>query len=254
MYHDVVQPGDYASSGMSGADADLYKIDRAQFCRHLDAIGTKASVRTCVQKDLGTPPVFLTFDDGGTSAVWTAEELERRGWRGHFFVVSDWIGRPGFLTAEEICELDRRGHVIGSHSCSHPPCISALNESDILREWRESVKTLSELTGHPITVASVPGGFYSKRVGDGAMRAGIEWLFTSQPTTSITRHGEGYLVGRYFIQQGMSPEIANSFAGGAHTLPRHKQAILWNVKKAAKALGANVYIRIRKRLIQKQFS
>ena len=46
--------------------------------------------------------------------------LERYGWPGYFFVATDWIGRPGFLNAAQFRELDSRGHVIGSHSCSYP--------------------------------------------------------------------------------------------------------------------------------------
>jgi hypothetical protein len=43
-------------------------------------------------------PVFLTFDDGGASALHpTADLLERRGWSGHFFVTTRRIGTPGFL-------------------------------------------------------------------------------------------------------------------------------------------------------------
>lgn len=256
MYHDVVPPRAFATSGISGSDSDLYKIERTEFCSHLNAIGQMgtASVGTCLQTWPNCPPVFLTFDDGGASAFWIAEELERRGWRGHFFVVSDWIGRDGFVTADEIRELDRRGHVIGSHSRSHPTRISALSEAEIVREWRDSVAALSALIGHTVTVASVPGGFYSTRVGDAAMATGIEWLFTSEPTTSVTPHRQGFRLGRYFIQQGMGPEVASSFAGGGSALPRRKQALLWTAKSVAKSLGGEFYIRLRKQLIQKQVS
>src|SRR5262249_60003963 len=66
-------------------------------------------------------PFLITVDDGGVSYHrFIADRLEERGWRGHAFVSTDFIGAPGFLTASEIRELDDRGHIIGSHSASHP--------------------------------------------------------------------------------------------------------------------------------------
>src|SRR5437879_513325 len=111
MYHDVVEDGNYASSGFPGEGADLYKLGRREFARHLEAI----------RAAIGSREVCLTFDDGGVSAYErVAGMIEQFDWRGYFFVTTDWIGRPGFLNAAQICELDRRGHVMGSHSCSHP--------------------------------------------------------------------------------------------------------------------------------------
>ena len=68
---------------------------------------------------------LITFDDGGVSALQTtADLLEKYGWRGVFFVTTDRIGTPTFLNADHVRELHRRGHVIGSHSCSHPERMS----------------------------------------------------------------------------------------------------------------------------------
>jgi len=40
--------------------------------------------------------VLLTFDDGGVSCHGpVADVLDRMGWRGHFFVPTDLIGRQG---------------------------------------------------------------------------------------------------------------------------------------------------------------
>ena len=40
---------------------------------------------------------MITFDDGGASALAAGEELARRSWRGHFFIATDLVGRPGYL-------------------------------------------------------------------------------------------------------------------------------------------------------------
>src|SRR5450759_1307418 len=113
MYHDVVENGDFESSGFSGVAAHVYKLRREEFVRHLDAIA-RATARVSTVRKLEGRPVLLTFDDGGVSFHHPiADLLESHGWRGHFFITTDRIGTPGFLTEAQLRELDRRGHIIG---------------------------------------------------------------------------------------------------------------------------------------------
>ena len=66
MYHDVVENGDFDSSGFPGEGAHVYKLRREDFELHLDAIAeAKAEVTTVLE--LKVRPVLLTFDDGGVS-------------------------------------------------------------------------------------------------------------------------------------------------------------------------------------------
>jgi peptidoglycan/xylan/chitin deacetylase (PgdA/CDA1 family) len=61
------------------------------------------------------PYLLFTFDDGGVSFLdLIAPALERHGWRGLFFIATNWIGSPGFLKASQIAELRQRGHHIGT--------------------------------------------------------------------------------------------------------------------------------------------
>src|SRR2546423_9925897 len=161
MYHDVVEPGADDASGFPGAWPALYKLERGEFERHLNAIREAIGDKPVSLADQPSPncPLLLTFDDGGVSAYDPiAPMLEARGWRGHFFITTDRIGQPGFVTREQIRELRGRGHVVGSHSCSHPTRMSALTRADLLREWRESIAALSDILGEAPLVASVPGG------------------------------------------------------------------------------------------------
>jgi len=241
MYHDVVENGNFAASGFPGEGADLYKVDRREFARHLEAI----------QAAVDGAPVSLTFDDGGASAYDPiAGMLEQYGWRGYFFVTSDWIGRPGFVNEEQIRELDWRGHVIGSHSCSHPTRMAHISWEQMLQEWKESTKRLAAIVGHAVTVASVPGGYYSRRVAQAAAQAGIQKLFTSEPTAR-THVVDGCLVlGRYVVQRGMGPEWPAGFAAGKLG-PRLRQAAVWKAKRVAKVLGGPLYLRAREALLRR---
>src|SRR5437588_17485 len=196
-----------------------------------------------------SPPWLLTFDDGGVSAyTCIAGMLEEFGWRGHFFVTANYVGSPSFLSGAQIKELHRRGHVIGSHSASHPERMSHCSPEEMLREWAESVARLSDIVGERVRVASVPGGFYSARVAKAAARAGIEMLFTSEPT-SAGRSVDGCLVlGRYTIRRSTTAEAVAAIAAG-RVAPRLKQLLLWNAKKVTKALGGRYYLKARKSLL-----
>src|SRR5207237_9514197 len=110
--------------------------------------------------------------------------------------------------------LRRRGHVIGSHSCSHPARISHCTDLDLAREWCESVRVLTDVIGEPVTAGSVPGGFHSHRVARAAAAAGIRYLFTSEPTASVRMVDRCAILGRYYLRRGMQPATSAAFAQG----------------------------------------
>ena len=253
MYHDVVPPGQPGASGFVHPWADHYKLDIDEFRRHLDALHASAArdaITTVDHADFGrtASPVFLTFDDGGLSArTIVAGWLEERGWRGHFLITTDWIGRPGFLDAAGLQDLRRRGHVVGSHSCSHPTRMAACGPAELRREWHESAARLSEILGEPVTTASVPGGYYSRAVAEAASAAGIRYLFTSEPTQSVRSINGCLVVGRYVLVTGTSATEAAGLASGPGWF-RWRQRMLWTAKKTAKAVGGSWYVSARRRL------
>src|SRR5271166_5919496 len=115
MYHDVVNEGHEDASGFLGPGALRYKITPDCFQEHLAAIAQSVSSTPGLAPDLTDADAWLmTFDDGGATAFRPiADLLEERGWRGHFFITTDRIGTPGFVTAWQIQELRKRGHQIG---------------------------------------------------------------------------------------------------------------------------------------------
>ena len=257
MYHDVVERGDFASSGFPGEGAHVYKLRREDFERHLEAIraaaaeGAISSIAARREWHDG-PPVFLTFDDGGASALHpTADLLERFGWRGHFFITTDRIGTPGFLSAAEVQELHQRGHVIGSHSVTHPSRMAALTRAEMDLEWRQSLARLAEIAGERIRVASVPGGYYSGAVAASAAAAGVEVLFTSEPTMEAGVIDGCLVLGRYVVQRHMGPEWSAGFASGRRA-ERWRQTALWKAKRVAKAMGGEAYLKVRSRILERK--
>lgn len=256
LYHDVLEPGAPVESGFPGGDARVYKLDRAEFARHLQALS--AHVRPGVLDLDGLSgqdgpaaggTVLITFDDGGVSAYApTADMLEERGLRGHFFVTTDYVGKPGFLDAAQVRALRARGHVIGSHSCSHPPRMSHLDDESLRREWGRSGQALADLLGEPVVTASVPGGYYSARVARAAAAAGFRALFNSEPTSRVGWVDGCMVLGRYSVQRGVPAERAAAMAAG-QLLPRARQAAFWGAKKVLKAAGGNLWLKARKALL-----
>lgn len=244
MYHDVVPRGRPEASGFPGPDAGRYKLTVEEFRGHLAALaGSSVSLVDHVPDS--TVPLLLTFDDGGASAYHpVADLLEERGWRGHFFIPTDFVGRPGFLTREQVRELRRRGHLIGSHSCSHPMVMRACTAAELRREWRDSVTALAELLGEPVRVASVPGGYYSAAVAEAAAEAGIRTLFHSRPVAAGRLEGGCLVLGRYAVMPGMSRRACRGLASG-RWLPAFRQRLAWKAKEAAKWVNLRSYLRLR---------
>lgn len=67
-------------------------------------------------------PVVFTFDDCLKHHLTVAApELEKRGWRGSFNVITDAVGKNGSRLSWEDCrELLKRGHRVNSHTATHP--------------------------------------------------------------------------------------------------------------------------------------
>jgi peptidoglycan/xylan/chitin deacetylase (PgdA/CDA1 family) len=254
LFHDVVPPDDFESSGFPGGDAAIYKLELSEFERHLDAIKTVTD-RPATVTDLpypSTPSILLTFDDGGSSAhEYIADLLDRLGWRAHFYVTTNWIGKRSFLRPEQIRDLRTRGHIIGSHSCSHPPRMSYCSRQELRHEWTDSIGALSDILGEAVDTASIPGGYYSRNVAETAAECGIRTLFTSEPRISSQLVHGCVVLGRFTIQQKIQPATVAALAGGK-TTARFRQFAYWNLKKIVKTAGGDYWLEMRKRVLARQ--
>ena len=252
-YHDVVEQLNQGEDSLRRAPA-YYTLDRKTFQQHLDEIRKRSpqpQVSTIAGKKQWGPqvPVFLTFDDGACCAfTCIAEELEARGWHGHFFVTSSWIGKPGFMDRTQIRELHQRGHIIGSHTHTHPERMSNLSLQELVSEWSVSRGILEEILGQQVRTASVADGYYSKKVGLSAAHAGIEVLFNSEPLKSVGEQQGCMIMGRYAVKSVTPPKGSGDLAAGA-LLPCFAQMALWEAKKAAKAIAGESYLSVRRLLL-----
>jgi len=252
LFHDVYA-ADPGESGFRSQAADRYKLSIPDFEAQLDGladagVGTALLASAFVasgdrRPPAGRLPALITFDDGGESYYATAaDRLEALGWRGHCFVTTDLVGQRGFMTAAQIRELDARGHLIGTHSASHPSRFSALTVAEMRREWSQSRQALEDLLGRAVTVGSVPGGYFSAAAARVAAEAGLRVLFTSEPTTGTSSIGDCTVIGRFTIRRGHAPDQAQRFV----LTPSARCAAWtgWNAKAIVKPLLGPSYARI----------
>jgi peptidoglycan/xylan/chitin deacetylase (PgdA/CDA1 family) len=254
MYHDVIDGGSADASGFPSGDAAIYKLPVELFRSHLKAIQQRAKTVSYVgemHRWADTLPVLLTFDDGGASFLDPiAGMLEEFGWRGHFFITTDFIDSPGFLTRAQIRDLHDRGHIIGSHSCSHPMRMSACTRRQLKHEWSRSLAVLSDIVNSAITTASVPGGWYSREVAEAAAESGIAVLFNSEPKTRAETIGRTMVLGRFAMFADTPASVCGAFAAGERW-PVARQKLVWNAKKVFKAAGGELYVTIRNMILNR---
>ena len=196
------------------------------------------------------PAVVLTFDDGDVSGYTTAAPiLERFGFRGEFFVVTNWIGRAGFMTSVQLRELSARGHRIHSHSRTHP-MLPALETTAIDEEVIASKRELEAAVGAPVEYFSIPNGAYDARVLDAARRAGYAGVLDSmagyneRPTAS-------------FVLRRFSPKSYTAVADIASICERPRYtaarvALRRSTLTAAKHLLGGRYDRLRHALVSRK--
>ena len=256
MFHDAVENNRYNDSGFSGAGPARYKLSVLEMVAHFRQIAGLSVEPPALIDDLltgkaaGRIPLLLTFDDGGVSAATLiADLLEQRGWHGHFLVTAGRIDQSGFLSSGQVQDLRARGHVIGSHSWSHPPRMSSCSWEMLVEEWMHSTSRLSELIGEQITVASVAGGFYSDQVARAASFCGIKVLFTSEPIKKCKRVDDCLVMGRFRVARGMTPSAVAALCSASTSVRQLKQYALWNFMKATKLAGGEHYPGIRETLL-----
>lgn len=199
MYHDIVSQKDI-KSGFQNKSSVMYNTDSSLLEQQILAIKNQGG---------GIENVVYTFDDGGVSLFnLGVPVLDRYGIKGVFFIPTAFIGKCGFMSKEQIVELHKSGHIIGSHSHTHPSNIASLKYDDIVLEWKTSLDILSEILGETIDTASIPNGYCSSKVLRAAKEAGISTLYTSEPTDSVKINNGITIIGRYVMLNYTTAENA----------------------------------------------
>ncbi|UJF34588.1 polysaccharide deacetylase family protein [Paenibacillus hexagrammi] len=228
IYHEVMKNENINCLEDERLYNSKYTFDVTEFQTHMKEI---SNLLNASQNEI---TVHITFDDGRIGSYnYVADILEANGLKGYFFIITDRIGKPQYLDSDQIYKLHKRGHIIGTHTCSHPTRMSNLSWDLLIKEWGDSRRVLSDIVGEEVKVAAVPGGFYSKKVAEAAASVGIKELFTSEPVTKCYSVNDCLIIGRYSIEKSLSVQEITDLVN-MNVYPRYKQLVLWEIKKYLK--------------------
>jgi peptidoglycan/xylan/chitin deacetylase (PgdA/CDA1 family) len=190
----------------------------------------------------GEPSVCITFDDGcETDLIAAAPVLREFGCNATFYLTSGFLGTPGYLNADQVCELDAQGFDIGCHSMTHP-YLSDLSEPELKREIVDAKLQIEAILGHAIKHFSCPGGRYDER----ALRIAREAGFASVANSQFYANSPGtdpYELGRVAMLRNLTIE---EFAGTCRGHGLWKKRLQHEARRGAqRVFGNRAYDRLR---------
>lgn len=156
FYHDVFSDKSYKS-----LDTDiLLGTPIETFKEHISTI-KKEGFEIVPYITEAERQVSIMFDDG-FRGIWDNRDFFRENQiRPTVFLAVDLIGKDGFLTKDEILELQNQyDFIFQCHGWSHTD-LSKCNEIELEKELCESRNYLSKLIGHEVNSICLPKGFFS---------------------------------------------------------------------------------------------
>lgn len=120
----------------------IHSLDRNGFL-HTD----HHQLRKLAAEPLSQAMVSLTFDDiWKTAYTKGAADLEARGFKGSFYITRLYTEQPAdkYANTDDIKDLIRRGHELGSHSHRHTE-LSKMESPDLLEDIRKVTNFLKDL-------------------------------------------------------------------------------------------------------------
>ena len=107
-------------------------------------------------------PVMVSFDDTSEEQFTVgANELEKYGFKGVFFVMTISIGRPGYMSTEQLKALSDKGHVIASHTTDHHN-VKKYSGEDWDFQLAKPKNKLETITGKPVEYFAYPFGEWNE--------------------------------------------------------------------------------------------
>jgi peptidoglycan/xylan/chitin deacetylase (PgdA/CDA1 family) len=128
-------------------------------------------------KSLPSKPVMLTFDDTRLDQYTAAlPEMNKYDFKGVFFVMTVSLGRPGYMSTDQVKRLSDQGNVIGSHTWDHHNVKKYTGEDWNIQVAKPS-KQLQNITGKPVDYFAYPFGLWNKEAIAGLKKFGFKAVF-----------------------------------------------------------------------------
>ena len=176
-YHHIKEAPAVSKSSMG------YEVTASQFKAQMKTLAD-SGYHTVLPEQLydyltkGAPlpekPVMITYDDTDEEQFSIAKpEMDKYGFKGVYFIMTISIGRPRYMTTEQIKQLSDEGHVIANHTWDHHRTdryktqneIEERGVKKIVNDWDQQLgktKTkLEEITGKKVEYFAYPFGVWS---------------------------------------------------------------------------------------------
>jgi len=248
MYHELELPGRALCQSEPGYVRYILPVD--EFTLQMQQIGALGLRGVSVSDALkfSGPAVAITFDDGcETDLLSAAPILKEHNFGATFFVVSGFIGRPGYLSQSQVRELAALGFEIGCHSMTHP-YLSDLDDARLHHEIADAKELLEQMVGKLVKHFSCPGGRYDPRAMQVARDAGFVTVSTSVPHANTAETDE-FALGRVAIMRGVKREQFQQWCRGESLWKMNVRGEVRNSVK--RLLGNAIYDRLRSSLLKK---
>lgn len=206
-----------------------------------------------VREKYGVEP-RITFDDGPVSQFVIARPiLNEFALPAMFFITTAWVAvRQSVMTWEQIRELRRLGHLVGSHTHTHP-LLTACGSAAMRDELSISKRILEDRLGNEVTTISIPGGRSNTRVYVACADAGYKHVYTSRVGEYRAANGTSpEVIGRFIVTRGTSEQrLASYLEGDPGTLRRLQLDA--SAKRLVKAvIGDSIYQKAWSRAVRSQ--
>ena len=153
-------------------------------------------------KKLPQRPIILSFDDGYDDNFLEALPLlEKYKMKAVFYIITDKVGTGGYMTWEQIKQLQEKGHEIGSHTRTHPDLATISGNAKRLQaEVVESKAILAEHGIQNIISFCYPAGKFNELVTQ-LVEQNYRFARTTKPGlfTENSRRGE---IGTVRVEEG----------------------------------------------------
>jgi peptidoglycan/xylan/chitin deacetylase (PgdA/CDA1 family) len=131
------------------------------------------------RQPLPAKPVVITLDDGYTDLYTTAfPVLKAHDFKAVAYIVTSFVGRPRYVTAAQVVEMDRSVIQIGSHTVDHANIGGAASYGTAMWQLGESKRFLEHLLGHPVLDFAYPSGKFNAQTVAAVKQAGYDTAVT----------------------------------------------------------------------------
>jgi peptidoglycan/xylan/chitin deacetylase (PgdA/CDA1 family) len=162
VYHDVLPH----RPRLNGSP-EFFGVSHRTFVDQLDIIRDSGMVGCSLAEALergGRGCVAISFDDGDAGQYARAfPTLLERKMTATFFIATSWVGRPDYVTWDQLREMKQAGMSIQSHTRTHA-YMSELDPQAAGEEFRGSKEDLDTALEQNTDQIALPGGFEPPRV------------------------------------------------------------------------------------------